>query len=102
MQLALFGWALEGTSDALVGFVRGKVPVAADDTLNAGLSHYENAAVTGHVDDRIEGTTLEMTDVELVHADAYEAPAAYVRIAVTLESGTTAWVYVHGPSRPPE
>ena len=48
------------------------------------------------------GRRLEVTDAELMAADAYEAPADYVRVAVTLVSGASAWVYVHGPSRPPE
>ena len=102
VQLALFDRTLEGTPDALCGFVRGHVPVMEGDTLNAGLSHYENAVRTGRSLDRIDGTALDVTDDELARADAYEAPAGYVRVEVTLSSGRHAWVYLHGPSQPPE
>jgi hypothetical protein len=102
VQLALFGRTLDGTPDALTGFVRGQVPVVAGDSLNADLTHYENAVVTGRPEDRIDGTALQVTDDELTRADDYESPADYVRVAVTLASGARAWVYVHGPSRPPE
>ncbi len=99
--MALFGRVLEGQADALVGFVRGQIPVVAGDTLNAGLSHYENAVASGDPRDRIDGTALRVTDAELAQADAYEAPADYVRVAVTLVSGAKAWLYVHGQPAPP-
>lgn len=102
VQRALFGRTLDGTPDALTGFVRGQVPVVAGDSLNAGLTHYENAVGTGRPADQIDGTALQVTDDELAAADGYESPADYVRVAVTLASGARAWVYVHGPSRRPE
>ena len=102
VQRALFGRELDGTPDALTGFVRGQVPVAEDDTLNADVSHYENAVISGRSEDRIDGTALQVSDDELARADEYEAPADYVRVAVTLASGARAWVYLHGPSRPAE
>lgn len=101
MQLTLFGRPLSGAADALPGFARGRVPIAVADA-PAGRSHHENAVVTGRSADRIEGTALEVTDAELEQADTYEAAADYVRLMVTLASGGRAWVYVHGPSRPPE
>lgn len=102
VQLALFGRTLDGTPDAITGFTRGQVPVVADDSLNADLTHYENAVATGRPEDRIDGTALQVTDDELARADDYESPADYVRAAVTLASGRRGWVYVHGPSRPAE
>lgn len=102
VQIATFGRRLEGRADALSGFDRGRVPVAEPDVAATGRTHHDNVVVTGHSDSRIGGVALEVTDAELVAADAYEAPADYVRIAVTLVSGASAWVYVHGPSRPPE
>ena len=102
VQEATFGRRLSGRTDALPGFERAQVPVVEPDVLATGVTHYENAMVTGRVDSRVEGVALEVTDQELAAADAYEAPADYVRVAVTLASGARAWVYVHGPSRPPE
>ena len=74
----------------MVGFARGRVPVVEPDVLASGLTHYENAVVTGRVDSRVEGMALDVTDAELIAADGYEAPADYVRIAVTLASGARA------------
>jgi gamma-glutamylcyclotransferase (GGCT)/AIG2-like uncharacterized protein YtfP len=45
---------------------------------------------------RVTGTVLDVTDEELAAADAFEAPAKYGRIEVTLASGKRAWVYVFG------
>jgi len=47
---------------------------------------------TGHPDRRVKGTVLEVTERELVEADAYE-PAGYERILAPLASGREAWVY---------
>ena len=100
VQQTLFGRSLEGRADTLPGFGRGRVPVVADDALNAGLSYYENVVFSGQPGDRIVGTVLEVTDAELVKTDAYEAPAAYTRVEVTLASGAQAWVYVHHATAP--
>ena len=74
VQLALFGRPLDGTVDAIVGFVRGRVAVLEDDTLNAALSHYENAVASGNPEDRINGTALQVTDAELAQADPTRRP----------------------------
>lgn len=99
IQRALFGRVFVARPDALTGYTRGRVPVAPGDTDNAHLTHYENAVPTGHADDRIDGTVLEVTADELRRADDYEAPAGYARREVTLASGLSAVVYVHDPSR---
>lgn len=93
VQQALFGRTFDGRPDALPGFTRGKVPVVAGDTLNAGLTHYENVEPTGRADDLVHGTVLDVTEGELTQADDYESPAAYARVEVTLASGLRAWVY---------
>jgi gamma-glutamylcyclotransferase (GGCT)/AIG2-like uncharacterized protein YtfP len=47
----------------------------------------------GAQSDQIAGTVFEITSEELAAADRYEV-SDYKRIAVTLASGRTAWVYV--------
>jgi len=63
-----------------------------------GLTHYQNAVATARAEASVPGMAFEVTEAELAKADGYERPAAYVRIAVVLASGTPAWVYVHAPS----
>ena len=46
------------------------------------------------------GTVFTISGDELQSADAYEV-AAYKRVAVTLRSGTRAWVYADARSTPP-
>ncbi len=43
---------------------------------------------------RVSGTVFEVTEDELLAADAYERSDDYVRRAVMLASGLEAWVYV--------
>ena len=96
MQLATFGRRLEGRPDALVGFETSQVRI--DDPVEVaytGLTHYQNAVPTNRAGATVPGVVFEVTDAELAIADDYERPAAYVRIAVVLASGTSAWVYVH-------
>ena len=80
VQLANFGRELTGRPDTLPGYILTQ-------------SDYANAE-PGSPSDAVEGTIFEITDQELAAADLYEEPASYHRIAVTLQSGTQAWVYV--------
>ena len=96
VQLATFGRRLDGRPDALVGYETSRVRI--DDPVEVaatGLTHYQNAVPTTRAGATVSGTAFEVTDAELAVADGYERPAAYVRVAVVLASGTPAWVYVH-------
>jgi gamma-glutamylcyclotransferase (GGCT)/AIG2-like uncharacterized protein YtfP len=66
-----------------------------------GRTHHANVVPNGRSGSRVSGTVFEVTDAELTAADEYERPASYGRLAVTLASGKTAWVYVHTPARLP-
>jgi gamma-glutamylcyclotransferase (GGCT)/AIG2-like uncharacterized protein YtfP len=48
---------------------------------------------TGRAVDKVTGVVLHVSAAELDAADDYEV-SLYRRIAVTLASGRTAWVYV--------
>ncbi len=103
VQLATFGRRLAGRADALPGFETLQVRIDDPAEVAAtGLTHYENAVPSSRADARVPGMALEVTEAELAHADEYERPAAYVRIAVVLASGTPAWVYVHAPTSSPQ
>jgi gamma-glutamylcyclotransferase (GGCT)/AIG2-like uncharacterized protein YtfP len=84
VQLSTFGRLLAGHRDELVGFERAR---------SANAEH-ANVSFTGRNDSRVTGTAFEITDAELAAVDEFEQVAAYTRIAVTLASGTPAWVYV--------
>ena len=86
VQLATFGRLLSGRSDELAGFSLA--------TLRRGDKLLANAVRATGTQERVPGTAYEITDAELLAADAYERADAYTRIEVTLASGTGAWVYV--------
>lgn len=94
VQFAVFGRELQEQPDALKGFVIGQV--AIDDDGVVGISGAAVHPVLRPTDDpgaEIAGAALLITAEELHQADLYETDA-YKRIAVTLKSGVTAFVYV--------
>jgi hypothetical protein len=94
VQLATFGRTLRGDADALPGFERSLVKIEGPVLRTvAGGTHHANVVRAQASDSRVHGTVFEVTDDELVSADAFEAPARYERIEVTLVSGRRAWVY---------
>jgi gamma-glutamylcyclotransferase (GGCT)/AIG2-like uncharacterized protein YtfP len=62
---------------------------------SSGRTHHASVVFTGRADSRVAGMVFEVTEAELAAADHYEAPAAYLRTQVWLESGREAWLYVH-------
>ncbi len=92
VQQSTFGRLLQGQRDELVGF--------EPSLATRGTTHHANVTFNGRHDSRVRGTVFEITDAELAAADRYERRDAYERIAVTLASGTQAWVYVHARSAP--
>jgi Gamma-glutamyl cyclotransferase, AIG2-like len=102
VQLATFGRRLEGTADALPGFVRSMVRI--DDPAvveTSGESLHPIVAFTGQSSDIVQGTVFAINQEELQRADAYEV-GAYKRISVVLLSGMRAWVYVDLHHAPPD
>jgi gamma-glutamylcyclotransferase (GGCT)/AIG2-like uncharacterized protein YtfP len=92
VQIANFGRELAGRPDGLSGYTRGVVHAVT------GESHYANLEARSNLLDSVSGIVFEITSQELAAADRYEAGADYRRIAVTLQSGCRAWVYLHSPS----
>ncbi len=71
-------------------------PLDIDDELViaiSGKAEHTVARFTGRRADVIEGTVFSVSPDDIEHADGYETPARQ-RAAVTLRSGTRAWVYV--------
>ena len=102
VQRATFGRLLRGRADELIGFESAQVRIEDREQAAAlGRTHHANVIASGRSGSRVAGTVFEVTDAELAAADAYERPASYARVAVTLASGTAAWVYVHAPRPSP-
>ena len=94
VQFSLFGRALVGQKDALLGFKRTLVPIG--DPKFARTSGNTHHAILRPTQDRsaaVHGTALEVTEGELERADKYE-PIEYRRITVSLASGKQASVYI--------
>jgi len=99
VQLAVYGRALRGIRDALVGWVRTLIEVPKWHKAAAqGTTHYANLERSQSSSDIVEGTVLEVSDAELAVSDGYEDDAGYQRLMITLASGRSAWVYVSAHS----
>src|SRR6267154_540972 len=94
VQIATFGRLLAGASDVLQGFELVSLAIEDQKVIAiSGKSHHTMASFTGRASDVISGTLFTVTPGELQNADKYEVPEVK-RIAVVLESGVRAWVYV--------
>jgi Gamma-glutamyl cyclotransferase, AIG2-like len=101
VQLSTFGRTLVGTADVLPGFEESMVKIEdADVVATSGKTHHPIVKFTGRDADSVAGTVFQITAEELQRADGYEV-AAYRRVAVRLQSGVRAWVYVDAQCAPP-
>ncbi len=94
VQLSTFGRLLTGRKDAMPGWRMEKLEITDPEVLKTSGERFHPIAVeTGEAADAIAGTVFTLTAEELAHADAYEV-SDYKRVAVRLQSGLDAWVYV--------
>ncbi len=94
VQMATFGRLLDGTSDALLGLEEVELKIDDPEVIAvSGKTQHTIARFTGRASDVIVGTVFRVTPDDIQNADKYEVDACK-RIAVTLRSGTRAWVYV--------
>lgn len=94
VQLALFGRALVGRNDQLLGYEQTLARVADPEFARTSGKALHAILRPAHRDTaRVEGTALEVTDAELRRADSYE-PVEYKRVLASLASGGQAWVYI--------
>jgi hypothetical protein len=94
VQRANFGRELSGRDDHLPGFRVSTLKITDPDVVAvSGETHHPILVATGNPADRVAGTAFEVTDDELLMADAYEVDD-YRRVQVQLVSGDSTWVYV--------
>jgi hypothetical protein len=93
VQLETFGRRLSGRPDQLVGFKLEQLAIRDSAVVaTSGAASHPIVRASGDPADRVPGVVFSVTPAELARADAYEVDD-YVRIRVTLASGTDAWVY---------
>lgn len=94
VQLANFGRKLEGRKDKLPGFALSMLEITDPDVIaTSGEAFHPIVTYTGDSADTVEGMVFDVSIDELKRADAYEV-ADYKRVAIKLDSGVFAWVYV--------
>ncbi|MCP3748437.1 gamma-glutamylcyclotransferase family protein [Pseudomonas sp. SBB6] len=94
VQLVNFGRELVGQADRMLGYSQAWVEITDPEVLaTSGKTHHPIVTPSSNADDRVAGMVFQISEAELAAADAYEV-SDYKRVAVTLASGLTAWVYV--------
>ncbi len=94
VQMATFGRRLIGTADSLRGFELVSLMIEDPKVVAiSGKAEHTMASFTGRDSELVSGKAFAVTLDEIQSADEYEV-AAVRRVAVVLESGVQAWVYV--------
>jgi hypothetical protein len=94
VQLKTFGRLLTGKKDALSGYSLKVVEITDPDVLRkSGQKFHPIIEFTGHITDKVDGVLFEVTEGELLNADAYEVND-YKRIFAKFKSGKQGFVYV--------
>lgn len=100
VQRTVFGRELTGAPDALTGFRIATVGITDPHVIAVSGAAVHQILVPDAGGDDIAGTRFTLDDAQLAAADRYEVDD-YTRVAVTLRSGLTAWVYVAQPPPAP-
>lgn len=95
VQLTNFGRKLIGTIDTLSKFELSELKITdAGVIATRGKDVHPIVVYTGDDTDKVKGMVFDVSSDELKQADSYEV-ADYKRVKVKLDSGASAWVYVH-------
>jgi gamma-glutamylcyclotransferase (GGCT)/AIG2-like uncharacterized protein YtfP len=94
VQRATFGREIAGRPDAIIGYDLEYVTITdAHVIATSGSDRHPILKPTDRAGAAVEGTVFAISEADLAAADEYEVDD-YVRVAVPLRSGGTAWVYV--------
>ncbi|GIE78316.1 hypothetical protein Aph02nite_42660 [Actinoplanes philippinensis] len=93
VQRSVFGREPAGRGDRIVGFRVEQLEITDPEVLAvSGEAFHPILVRTGDDGETVEGSVFEVTEAELLLADAYEVDD-YHRVTAPLSSGDTAWVY---------
>lgn len=88
VQIETFGRKLEGTKDLLAGYRLDFVEITDPEVLRkSGQKHHPILQFSGNSSDSVAGVLFELTEQEILQADAYEV-ADYKRVEATLCQAT--------------
>jgi len=94
VQLETFGRILKGKKDFLSGYRIRMLEITDPEVLRkSGEKYHPMLEFSGNHDDEVEGVLLEVTEEEILQADAYEVDD-YKRIEITFKSGNNGFIYV--------
>jgi hypothetical protein len=94
VQHANYGRLLDGVADRLPGYRLEFLAISNPEVVTvSGIAEHPVAMPTENPTDQVDGTRFALSEAELFATDGYES-ADYRRIAVTLASGTPAWIYI--------
>ena len=94
VQRITFGRELDGRPDAIVGYELDYVTITDPHVIaTSGSDRHPILRSSDRANAAIEGTVFAISTADLAAADEYEVDD-YVRVAVALRTGRTAWVYV--------
>lgn len=94
VQVETFGRTLHGTRETLTHYTIDFIEIADPEVLRRSEQQFHPILrYSGQENDRVEGLLFEISDEELLYADAYEVDD-YKRIAVVFASGNTGFIYV--------
>jgi gamma-glutamylcyclotransferase (GGCT)/AIG2-like uncharacterized protein YtfP len=93
VQLANFGRELCGVKDSLPQYVVGEITITDERVIaESGKSIHLILKYTGDIKDQVSGTVFDISDQELLKADAYEVDD-YQRKSAIMASGAHCWIY---------
>jgi gamma-glutamylcyclotransferase (GGCT)/AIG2-like uncharacterized protein YtfP len=94
VQMANFGRELIGLPDKLLEYIVEQIEITDPQVIaESGQKYHPILKFTGSDVNEVEGTVFEVTQADLLKADAYEV-SDYKRVCANLKSGVTCWVYV--------
>jgi len=93
VQIDTFGRKIDGTPDVLMGYILTEIKITDQKVIqSSGTDIHPILKFTGHNEDEVIGTVLDITREELAQADEYEVED-YQRVSAKLKSGGVAWIY---------
>jgi hypothetical protein len=94
VQIETFGRILKGEKDILSAYIIEMLEITDPEVLRKSDQKYHPIlVVSGNPEDEVEVVLFEVTDEEILKADAYEVDE-YKRIETVFRSGKTGFIYI--------